>query len=89
MNWILNWKTEYNHISANRWGISYPLPDEQITSQKENRIMNNKTMTDKTLNNKTMNNKTIETIKNGSNPSAKELFDLINVNCTLCQGQIF
>lgn len=30
------------------------------------------------MNNKTVTNKTVEVIKNGSNPSAKELFDLIN-----------
>lgn len=35
-------------------------------------------MTNETMNNKTMTNETIETIKNGSNPSTQELFDLIN-----------
>ena len=35
-------------------------------------------MTNKTMNNKTTTNKTAETIKNGSNPSKEELFDLIN-----------
>lgn len=47
--------------------------NEQITSQKENRIMNNKTMTDKTTT-----SKTIEAIKNSHQPSAKELFELVN-----------
>lgn len=31
------------------------------------------------MNNKTMTNKTIETIKNNSNPTTEELFDLINL----------
>ena len=31
------------------------------------------------MNNKTMTNKTVEAIKNGSNPTTEELFDLINV----------
>ena len=47
--------------------------NEQITNQKENRIMTNKTM-----NNETMTNKTAEAIKNGSNQTTQELFELIN-----------